>query len=416
MMNFQLRRSIPVYQKPLISAAVPTFLFTATRATALSASPCQNGGPWHTPVNPTWRQDRFYGITRREPRQVKHIVDVMTVYLSGRRLRSKAEDLKRDVRLHSKVAATVNMKLIPAYMTLLDLTMKMVANANPPELWNQSQNGETFRKQFPESLRRIVKWIQDNSKAIKPPPNSVVDLAQSAVRPFEDARDLCLTTQDRLGRIHEQIMDMQHDVSIFNIELERADKIYPRDKKLLEQTRDNAKGRQFVTQNEAYLDALRDEKYAKSAIKLLNERVQPDFDSGELKNLGAEVSLLLDRTIAQKDVLERILTDHVRVTATTANTWFQPVFHHRFAEKILDILALAPPSEVMVPYMRSILALLSWPGTSILTPNSDSLARWRRRPQANLKVRLDEIVNMAEGYQKRFPCQESESVLKRYMN
>ena len=211
-------------------------------------------------------------------------------------------------------------------------------------------------------------------------------------------------------------MDMQHDVSIFNIELERADKIYPRDKKLLEQTRDNAKGRQFVTQNEAYLDALRDEKYAKSAIKLLNERVQPDFDSGELKNLGAEVSLLLDRTIAQKDVLERILTDHVRVTATTANTWFRPVFHHLFAEKILDILALAPPSEVMVPYMRSILALLLWPGTSILTPNSDSLARWRRRPQANLKVRLEEIVNMAEGYQKRFPCQESESVLKRYMN
>lgn len=211
-------------------------------------------------------------------------------------------------------------------------------------------------------------------------------------------------------------MDMQHDVSIFNIELERADKIYPRDKRNLEQKRDNALGRQFVTQNEAYLDALRDEKYAKSTIKLLNERVQPDFDSGELKNLGAEVSLLLDRTIAQKDVLERILTDHVRVTATTANTWFQPVFHHRFAEKILDILALAPPSEVMLPYMRSILALLSWPGTSILTPNSDSLARWRRRPQANLKVRLEEIVNLAEGYQKRFPCQESESVLKRYMN
>ncbi|THV51073.1 hypothetical protein BGAL_0124g00030 [Botrytis galanthina] len=415
MPSFQLRRTVAVYQNLLASATVPTLFFTATRATALSAWSCQNSGPWHTPVNPTWRQDRFYAITRREPRQVKHIIDVLTVYHSGRQLQSKIKELEGDAKIHLDVTARVDMKLIPAYATLLDLTMKMVSDAKPPELWNQSQNGETFRQQFPESLRRTVKWIQNNSKALKPPPHSVVDLAQSVVRPFEDARDLCLTTQNSLGRIHEQIMDMQHNISVFNIELERADKVHPRDKKLLAQTRDNAISRQFVTSNEAYTDALNDAKYAQNAINILNRFVQPYFDSGELKGLGDEVGLLLDRTITQKDVLERILTDHVRGTATMANTWFRPVFHHRFAEKILDILALAPPSEMMLPYMRSILVLLSWPGTSVLTPDSDSLARWRRKPQSNLKTRLEEIVNMADVYQKRYPYQESESALRRYM-
>jgi hypothetical protein len=206
MLSFQLRRTVPVYQKLLISATVPTLLFTATRATAFSAQSCQNGSPWHTPVNPTWRQDRFYAINRREPRQVRHIVDVLTVYASGRRLQKQIKKLEGDAKVHLDVTARVDMKLIPAYATLLDLTMKMVADADPPELWNQSQNGETFRQQFPESLRRTVKWIQNNSKALKPPPHSVIDLAQSAVRPFEDARDLCLTTQDHLARIHEQVL------------------------------------------------------------------------------------------------------------------------------------------------------------------------------------------------------------------
>ncbi|KAF7961118.1 hypothetical protein EAE96_000785 [Botrytis aclada] len=415
MSSFQLQRAVPIYQKLLTSATVPSPIFTATRATALSAWSCQNGGPWHTPVNPIWRQNRFYAITRREPRQVKHIIDVLTVYQSGRQLQGKIKTLENDAKIHLDVTARVDMKLIPAYATLLDLTMKMVADAKPPELWNQSQNGETFRQQFPESLRRTVKWIQNNSKALKPPSSSVVDLAQSAVKPFEDARDLCLTTQKRLGEIHEQIMDMRHGISVFNIELERADKVYPRDKKLMAQTRDNAKSRQFVTQNEAYTDALNDAKYAQNAINLLNKYVQPYFNTGELKGLGDEVGLLLDRTITQKDVLERILTGHVRGMATMANTWFQPVFHHRFAERILDILALAPPSEMMLPYMRSILALLAWPGTSVLKPDSDSLARWRRRPQSNLKTRLEEIVSMADGYQKRYTYQESESALRRYM-
>ncbi|KAF7953878.1 uncharacterized protein EAE97_001277 [Botrytis byssoidea] len=388
MSRFQLRRTFAVYQNLLASATFPTILFTATRAAALSARSCQNSGPWYTPVNPTWRQDRFYAITRREPRQVRHIVDVLTVYHSGRQLQNKIQKLE-------------DMKLIPAYASLLDLKMKMASDAKPPELWSQSQNGETFGQQFPESLRRTVKWIQNNSKILKPPPHNVADLAQSAVKPFEDARNFCLTSQNSLGRIHEQIMDMQHNISVFNIELERADKVHPRDKKMLAQRRDNAISRQFVTSNEAYTDALNsfhcsillptlalnDAKYAQNAINILDQYVQPYFESGELKSLGDEVGLLLDRTITQKDVLERILTDHMRGTATIANTWFRPVFHHRFAEKILDILALAPPSEMMLPYMRSILALLSWPGTSLLTPVSDSLARWRRRPQSNLKTR-----------------------------
>ncbi|TGO55529.1 hypothetical protein BOTNAR_0243g00090 [Botryotinia narcissicola] len=388
MSSFQLRRTVAIYQNLLASSTFPTLLFTATRAAALSARSCQNSGPWYIPVNPTWRQDRFYAITRREPRQVRHIVDVLTVYHSGRQLQNKIQKLKGGARIHLDVTARVDMKLIPAYASLLDLTMKMVSDAKPPELWNQSQNGETFRQRFPEPLRHTVKWIQNNSKALKPPPHSVVDLAQSAVKPFEDARDLCLTTQNRLGRIHEQIMDMQHNISVFNIELELADKVHPRDKKMLAQRRDNAISRQFVTSNEAYTDALNDAKYAQNAINILNQYVQPYFDRGELKSLGDEVDLLLDRTITQKDVLERILTNHVRGAATMANTWFRPVMHHRFAEKILDILALAPPSEMLLPYMRSILALLSWPGTSVLTPDSDSLARWRRRPQSNLKTRL----------------------------
>ncbi|KAF7938526.1 uncharacterized protein EAE98_000864 [Botrytis deweyae] len=416
MSSFQLRRTVPVYQNPLISATVPSLIFTAMRPTAVSARSYQNGGPWHTPVNPIWRQNRFYAINRREPKQIKNIIDVLTVYASGRQIQKTIKTLENDAKVHLDVTARVDMKLIPAYATLLDLTMKMVADANPPELWNQSQNGEAFRQQFPESLRSTVKWIQNNSKTLKPPSHSVVDLAQSAVRPFEDARDLCLTTQDRLGRIHEQIMDMQHNIGIFNIELERADKVHPRDRKMLAQARDNTISRQFVTSNDAYTAALNDAKIAQNMIKMLNEWVQPYFDSGELKGLKDEVSLLLDRTITQKDVLERILTDHVRGTAIVANTWFRPVFHHRFAEKILDILALAPPSEMMLPYMRSILALLSWPGTSVLTPDSDSLARWRRRPQSDLRTRLDKIVKMAEGYQKRFSYQGSESALRRYMN
>ncbi|TGO92264.1 hypothetical protein BPOR_0006g00040 [Botrytis porri] len=89
--------------------------------------------------------------------------------------------------------------------------MKMVADANPPELWNQSQNGETFRQQFPEYLRRTVKGIQNNSKALKPPPQSVTDLAQSAVRSFEDARDLCLISQHHLGRFYEQLRRLKPD-------------------------------------------------------------------------------------------------------------------------------------------------------------------------------------------------------------
>ncbi|KAF7902403.1 hypothetical protein EAF00_002306 [Botryotinia globosa] len=342
MSSFQLRRTVAVYRNLLASATVPTLLSTATRATTLSARSCQNSGPWYTPVNPTCRQDRFYASTQSlDGNQGKH-------------------------------------ETHPRLCELARLDDEDGLGRESPWAMEPKSKWGSLPQQFSESLRRTVKWIQNNSKALKPPPHSVADLAQSAVRPFEDARDLCLTTQNSLGRIHDQIMDMQHNISVFNIELERADR--------------------FVTSNEAYTDALNDAKYAQNAINILNQYVQPYFESRELKSLGDEVGLLLDRTITQKDVLERILTDHMRGTATVANTWFRPVFHHRFAEKILDILALAPPSEVMLPYMRSILALLSRPGNSVLTPDSDSLARWRRRPQPNLKTRLEEIVNLADDY------------------
>ncbi|ESZ97911.1 hypothetical protein SBOR_1710 [Sclerotinia borealis F-4128] len=415
MLSSQLRRSVPVYQKLLISSTVPTLFLTATRATALSARSRENGGPWHAPVTSTWKQDRCYAISRQEPRQVRHIMDVLSVYASGRRLRTKINQLEGDAKVHLDVTAKTDMALIPAYATLLDLTMKMVADANPPELWNQSQNGETFRQQFPESLRSTVKWMQNNSRALKPPSSSVTDLAQLSVKLFEKARDSCLEMQDHLARIQEQIMGMQHEISVFNIELQLADKLHPQQKKMFQHARDNAKSRQAYAQDiwprEDLRDAKNDAKQAQALLNLLNKFVQPAFDKGELKSLGDEVSILFDRTITQKDILERILTGHVREMANMAHTWFRPVFHHRFTEKILEILALAPLSAETLPYVRGVLALLSWPGTQLLTPDTDSLARWRRRPQvqqSSLKGRLGEIVERAEGERKKFPAGKEE--------